>query len=219
MIEPIEINVRITLASKSPFVMHNPAELADPDSERKQAIDEIVAKGKLMTPEDRKRKDELHWRGALYTEMVKEGDDPEPQERLIIPMAMLARAIEDGGKTLGSGTSSKGAAVVRSVTPTETYMVLDYDGPRDIAELQADSRFRWRTLVNPNPSARKGGKLPSVRPILPVWGAVTTLNLVTDMGLSWQDFERAARAAGQIGIGDARKLGYGRFNAKLTKLR
>lgn len=217
VVEPMDITVRAVLTRKSPLVMHHPR-TADPDDEMKLAIDEIVAKGKQMTPEDRKRKEDLQWRASLYTEEVKEGDDV-PRERVIVPMIWLIRALEGGGKTLGTGTSSKGAAVFRSVTPTETFMLLGYDGPQDVAGLGRDSRFRWRAIVNPNPTASKPVKLPSVRAIFPAWEVTTTLHLVTDMGLSWADFERAFRAAGNIGIGDARRLGYGRFNVKLTKLR
>lgn len=218
VIEAVDLTVKMVLTGRSPLVMHNPR-TADPDDEYKMAIDEIIAKGKQMTPEDRRRKDDLQWRASLYTEAIKEDDDDEPQERLTVPMIMLFRALEAGGKTLGTGTSSKGAAVFRSVTPTETYMVLRHNGPQDITALSADPRFRWRTIVNPNPTAAKPTKLPSTRAIFPAWELSTMVHVVTDMGLSWQDFERSARAAGNIGIGDARRLSYGRFSVKLTKMR
>lgn len=218
MTADIDFNVRLVLTGKSHLVMHNPR-TADPDDDFSMQIAEIVAKKKEMTPEDRKRKEDLQWRASLYTEMVKDDGDQEPRERLIAPMIWVSRSLEAGGSTLGSGTASKGAAVMRSVTPTETFMVLTYDGPQDIPGLLADSRFRWRALVNPNPSGGKKGRLPSVRAIVPRWSVTTVVNVVTDMGLSWENFEKAARAAGNIGIGDARKLGYGRFSVKLTKLR
>ena len=218
LIEPVEFHVRAVLTGKSPLVMHNGL-LADPDNEYTRQIDEIVAKKKDMTAEDRSRKEALQWRGSLYTEEVKEGGETEPRERIVVPWVNLFRCLEAGGKALGQGTKSKGAAVVRSITPTETYMILGYDGPSGIAELAAERRFRWRTIINPNPTAGSKRKLPSVRPIFPEWQLETAVHVVTDMGLSWEDFERAFRAAGNIGLCDALKLGYGRFRVRLTKLR
>jgi len=213
LIEPIEIMARVVLTGKSPLVMHH-TRTADPDDEMQVAISEIASKGSKMTPEDRKRKEALQWRASLYV------DDDEEPKHVIVPMMWLTRAWEEGGKTLGSGTQSKGAAVVRSVTPTETQMALGYDGPQDIAGLATDSRFRWRTMVNPNPTGGKKKLLPSVRAIFPAgWEVTTVLSVVTSMGLSWEDFMRASHAAGNIGIGDSRKLGHGRFRVKITKLR
>jgi hypothetical protein len=217
-IEPIDFDVRAVLTGKSPLVMHHPR-TSDPDDEMTQAIKEITDKKTQMTAEDRKRKDGLQWRAGLYTEWVKEDGAEDPVERVIIPVIWIMAALEAGGKTLGQGTKSKGAAVLRSVTPTEVFVMLDYEGPQDIAGLAADPRFRWRTIVNPNPTARTPVKAPSVRPIFPAWSLTVTFNVVTDMGLGWDDFEKAFRAAGNIGIGDARKLGRGRFRARLTKLR
>ena len=220
LIEPEEIMVRVVLTGKSPLLMHHPC-TADPDDEASVLIAEIAAKGKTMTKEDRRRKGAIQWRAALYTDEVKD-DDGVLRERVIVPMMWLSRAWEEGGKTLGSGTASKGAAVVRSVTPTESLMRLKYDGPQDIAELAADPLFRHKAMVNPNPTGGKKKLLPSVRPIFPVqakWELTTDFSVVTSMGLSWDDFQRASHAAGNIGIGDARKLGYGRFRVRITKLR
>jgi len=219
LIEPEEIMARVVLTGKSPLLMHNPR-TADPDDEFSIAIKEITDKGTKMTPEDRKRKEALQWRACLYSDEMKDGD--QVRERVIVPMMWLTKAWEEGGKTLGSGTASKGAAVVRSVTPTESQLLLSYGGPQDIAELAKDPLFRYRTMVNPNPTGGKKKLLPSVRVIFPVqagWELTTDVSVVTSMGLSWDDFQRASHAAGNIGIGDARKLGFGRFRVRITKLR
>lgn len=217
LIEPIEVMARVVLTGKSPLLMHNPR-TADPDDEMQAAIAEITDKRSKMTGEDRKRKEALQWRACLYSDDIKEGD--EIAERVIVPMMWLTRAWEEGGKTLGAGTASKGAAVVRSVTQTETLLRLRYDGPQDILGLAADPRFRYRTMVNPNPTGGKKKLLPSVRPIFPSgWELTTDLSVVTSMGLSFDDFQRASHAAGNCGIGDARKLGFGRFRVRITKLR
>lgn len=172
-----------------------------------------------MTPEDRKRKYSLQWRACLYTDEIREEGDLEPRERCIVPMDWLIRALEGGGKSLGTGRNSKGPAVMRSVTRTENQMILRYDGPQDILELADDPRFRWKTMVNSNPSSSGKSLVPSCRPRFPQWEVTTDLSVVTSMGLSWDDFQRACHAAGNIGIGDARELGYGRFRARITKLR
>lgn len=215
-IEPIDMMVRAVLTGKSPLVMHSPRS-ADPEDDIVIQIKEIADKKTKQTAEDRRRKNDLQWRVCLYTEDVKTDDGTA--ERPVVPQSWLFRSLEAGGKALGSGTSSKGPAVARSVTLTDPWFPLEHDGPQDIAGLAADQRFRWRTFVNPNPTASAKRILPSVRPIFPQWAVTATMHLVTDMGLGWDDFEKAFRAAGNIGIGDARKLGYGRFSAKLTKLR
>lgn len=217
LIESPGITVKVVMTGKAPLVMHH-ARTADPDEPLQIAISEIIAKKAKMTAEDRKRKEQLQWRAGLYTEDVKHDGESEPRETLIVPTICLHRAYEEGGKTLGSGTSSKGAAAFRSITMTETYMILDYDGPQDIAALATDPHYRLRTLVNPNPTGGRKVKLPSVRPMFPTWRLTTILDVVTDMGLSWADFEKVVRAAGQIGIMDARKIGYGRFSTRITKL-
>lgn len=208
---------RVVLTGKAPLVMHNPR-TADPDDELQAAIAEIAAMGTRMTPEDRKRKENLQWRASLYTGDIKVGN--EVVERVIVPKMWLTRAWEEGGKTLGSGVNSKGAAVLRSVTSAEIELPLDYDGPQDIPELAADPRFRWRTMINPNPTGGKKKLLPSVRAIFPAgWKLTAEMSVNTNMGLSWDDFQRASHAAGNIGIGDARKLANGRFHVRITKLR
>lgn len=215
LIEPIEVMARVELTGKSPLVMHH-TRTADPDNPLQSAIKDITNKGSKMTTEDRKRKDRLQWTATLYTE--DEDENGAPCGQVAVPMIWLTSAWEGGGKTLGSGTSSKGAAVVRSVTWTETHMLLDYNGPQDIVKLAEDRRFWFRTMVNPNPSGKKK-LLPSVRAIFPLpWNLTTVVSVNTDMGLSWEDFERASHAAGNIGIGDGRKLGFGRFRVKITKL-
>lgn len=216
MIESPGFTVKVVMTGKSPLLMHHPR-TADPDEPLKIAIGEIIAKKMAMTAEDRKRKEQLQWRAGLYTEDVKRDGESDPQETLIVPTICLHRCYEEAGKTLGTGRSSKGPAAFRSISMSETYMVLDYDGPQSLAALATDPRYRLRTLVNPNPSGGKG-KLPSVRPMFPSWRLTTVVNVVTDMGLSWDDFEKVVRAAGQIGILDGRKIGYGRFSTRITKL-
>lgn len=214
-VDDMEHTVRAVLTGKSPLVMHHPR-TADPDNRYSAAIAEIVAKGKRMTPEDRRLKEALQWTASLYTET--ETETGEPDGRVIVPAVWLTRALEAGGKTLGSGTNSKGAAVFRSVTVSDVFMLLEYDGPQDITGLSADLRFRLRSIINPNPTASKPVKLPSVRAIFPKWTLTVSLNVVTYMGLSWDDFEKSFRAAGNLGIGDGRRLGYGRFSVRLTKM-
>jgi hypothetical protein len=215
VLEPLDIRVRLTITGKSPLVMHN-AQLADPDCEFTQQIKEITQKRQGMTPEDRQRKGLLEWRGCLYTEEVKEEGDAALRERVVVPTINLRRAMEDGGKAFKRGG---GLLVERGVLMAETYAVLEYDGPRDINDLMADPRFRFRTMVNGNPSRGKGSKVPRTRAIFPAWSLTTTLVLMTEQ-LGWEDFDQIIRITGRsVGICDAKKLGNGRFSvAKLRKL-
>jgi hypothetical protein len=211
LLEPLDLRVEVTITGKSALVMHN-ALLADPDEEIVQEIKGITDRRGKMTPEDRQRKGILEWRGGLYTEQAGAGGS----ECVVVPTVNLYRALEEGGRAFRRGG---GLLIERGILPTETYARLDYDGPADISELAEDRRFRWRTMVNGNPSRGKGSKIPRTRPIFPAWSLTTTLVLMTEQ-LGYEDFEQIARITGRsVGIGDAKKLGYGRFSvAKLRKL-
>lgn len=197
------IKARLTLTGISPLVLNN-GQLADPTNEYTIQIAQIVSKGTRRTPEEREQEELLTWRGSLY---VTDG-------QLVFPVNAILRSFERGGVLAGK----LGTKTVAGVIATQTEVPLDYEGPRELDKLAADSRFRFRTLVNPNPSSAKKGKVPRMRPIFPSW-SLTVEVIVMSEALGWDDFCRVVRLAGQMeGIGNARKLGMGRYEVEIKKL-
>lgn len=198
----------VQVTGTTALVMDN-IEHADPEDPIARAIKEITDKGPDMTSEDRKRKDWLAYRASLYVE-----DTPGGGQRLVIPSRLVTRALRTGAFRIG-GTSLSGKVDGGVAVSSLSYPLL-YEGPQDPDKLYEDSRFRFRTMVNKNPTGKKA-MVPQVRPVFPEWGLEFTLTVFNEI-VTWDAFARAMQATGTAaGIGNARKLGYGRFTAEIAK--
>jgi len=199
-----ETKARLDLTGITPLVINN-AHLADTTNYYAIEIKKITDKGVRMTPEEREQKEALQWTGSLYLD-----DDGG----LIFPARNLLRGLSDASRSFKLGAAMDRGGVMF----LETEVPLSHDGPADRKALYQNARYRFRTVVNGNPTrGPKGGKVTSMRPIFPVWAMSMTAVVFADI-LGWDDFLRVVDAAGAQGIGNARKLGYGRFTAKVTKL-
>ena len=90
-------------------------------------------------------------------------------------------------------------------------MPLQHDGPSELSKLakREENVLRKTVKIGRNRTAR-------TRPIFRAWSLSFDIELEED-GLNFGDLTRIAERAGRLkGLGDARKLGYGRFDAKLT---
>jgi len=202
--------VKLELTGRSPGLVLNNGELADDTNQFAVQIAELVDAGrgrKKLTDEQRERKDHLNWRGSLYVNQ---------DGQLYLPANNLLRAIVAAAReySLGTKIEDRGAVILEAAPPELT---IDHDGPDDLAKLWEDSRYRFRTLVNPNPSSRNKGLLPLMRPVFPVWAITTTAVIIPEM-INWESFVKVMEAAGNVGVGNARKIGYGRFDVKIEKL-
>lgn len=199
-----ETKARLELTGQTPLVLNN-AQLADPTNEYTLQIRAITDKGVKMTPEEREQKEALQWRGSLYL------DDAG---HVVFPGRSFIRAFRDVAPTFKEGASiDRGGVMI-----AEAEIPVQHDGPTDLRELYKNMKHRFRTVVNGNPTkGPKGGKVTYMRPIFPVWSMSLTVVVFADI-LGWDKFEKIVDAAGAQGIGNARKLGYGRFTAKVTKL-
>ncbi|SRR6266568_2282582 len=176
----------------------------DPDSKVAQEIRKITSKSE-MTEEDRYRKDWLSYNGSLYL---------DADRKLILPYRCIKRSFISGAYQIGS--TSLAGKMDKGVETSATEFLLDYEGPEP-DKLFDDERFRFRLMVNKNPTGKKA-MVPSVRPILPEWGMTCILTVFNGI-IGWEKFAESVKAAGMlIGVGNARKLGNGRFTAKVTKL-
>jgi hypothetical protein len=180
-------------------------ESMDPDGDIAREIKKITDKDE-MTDEDRARKDRLAYRGSLYL-----GD----ADHLVLPYRCVKRALRSGAYLIGSTALS--GKMDKGIETSALEFPLDYEGPQDALKLYEDKRFRLRLMVNKNPSGKKA-MVPSVRPLLPEWALTCTLTVFNEV-IGWDKFVQSVKATGQmIGVGNARKIGYGRFAADVERL-
>lgn len=190
------MRLSVQLYGTSPLVMHN-IRLANPQDEHSKAIKQLTKK-KAKTEDDAAEIERLEWYGGLYYEKQFGG--------VYVPTWNILRCFEEAAKV-----SRDGKTVMRSVVVTDMTAPISYDGPSDIDALWEDKRFRWSTVIG----IQKQSKLVRMRPIFRDWSCEIQVEVLTDM-LDRDQFERIVQRAGLIeGLGDARKLGYGRFDGKV----
>jgi len=212
-----QTKARLDLTGLTGLVLNN-AHLADPTNDFTVKIKAITDKGVKMTPEDREQREALQWTGSLYLDAAG---------ALVFPGRNFIRAFRDVAPTFKAGADiDRGGVMV-----LETEVPILHDGPGELADrtglrhgpvdrriMYDNPRFRFRTVVNGNPTkGPKGGKVVAMRPVLPVWAMSLTVVVFSDI-LGWDKFRAILDAAGVQGVGNARKLGYGRFTAQVAEL-
>lgn len=203
--EPNIYQARIRLTGTTGLVLDN-IDMADPENPISIEVKKITDKGPDMTDEDRRRKDYLAYHGALYLDRDR---------RLVLPWRCIKRALRSGAYLVGSTTLS--GKMEAGIETSATEFPLYYDGPDDVSKLYDDPQFRLRLMVNKNPSGKKA-MIPSVRPILPTWALDLKVTVFNEV-IGWDKFRQALdRTGASTGIGNARKLGYGRFTAEAERL-
>jgi hypothetical protein len=192
------MRIIVKLDGVTGLVMHN-ERLADPDDEYVRAIKELTAKkGNTRTDADNAEIAKLEWFGGVYH---------DPDAGLYIPTWNVIRCFEQAGKI-----TKKGTAVIRALSAVSDKVPLQYDGPRDLAKLWAMPEYRLRKMVGV-----KGGRVPRMRPIFRRWSIEMEAEFMEDV-LNPAEFERIAEQAGRSeGLCNARKLGYGRFQATVIR--
>lgn len=191
----------ITLTGKNPLLMHN-SRLADPDGFHARAISKINAKRSDKTEEDNREVGRLQFAGGMYYNQ---------QVGPYLPSANLIRALRNAGNLVKKNRGGK--QIERGVTIITTEAPLRYNGPRDIDELWGEgaSEFVDRRMVK----IPQGGRVPTTRPIFPQWSAEFEFELDTNE-IDKADFLAYAEKAGRVeGVGDGRRLGYGRFTVEI----
>lgn len=190
------MKVTITVKGMTPYVQHNPR-LADKTDPIVQAIMEINAKKSKVTDVEALKREELEFLGGLYH---------DPEIGIYVTSNTLIRAIEEAAKI-----TRNGKAVSRALSPVSDRMQLIYDGPKTPEKLWKDPTFRFRTQVK-----NQKNMIMRMRPMFRTWGLVFEGEFLEDAGVNKSDFVDIVSLAGRTsGIGDARKLGYGRFTAEV----
>jgi hypothetical protein len=182
----------------SPLVMHNVV-LADPASAVAKAISAITSKGSRMSDDDRLEVARLEFHGGLY--LGRGGP--------VVPSPNILRTIANAAKIRRLGKD-----VERAMVPTALEYPLVYKGPRDAAGLWENETFRFGASV------RIGrGVVSRMRPRFPEWQVVSEWELMTEI-LNLRDFGAIVEVAGIVeGLGDGRRIGYGRFTAEIIELK
>jgi hypothetical protein len=209
-----ETTTQIVLTGETPLVVHNPRLAAedDPYTIEIKKLTDLKAK---MTPEQREQKAYLQWRGALY-----EAADGA----LVFPARNIVAALQEAAKTLSKGTLIERGAV--SIMPTEILILHRstaapevghgwHSGPADLQILGKDPLYQFRTVVNGNPSkGKRSSMVTCTRPIFSQWAMVLDVTVHHNI-LGWDKFTEIMDVAQHQGIGNARKLGNGRFAWKI----
>lgn len=190
------MRILLTLTGRSGLVMHNPR-LIDPEDPFVKAIKEITDKGSKQTDADRAEVGRLEWYGGIYH---------DPEIGVYIPSWNIIKCINRGAVVTRQGTD-----VLRALSVMTDRVPLSYDGPTDLAELYSKPEFRFRKEVGIGQK-----KVMRVRPIFRKWSLCLEAELLEE-AMNPSDVLRVAETAGlSEGLGDARKLGFGRFSVEMT---
>lgn len=184
------MRISIKLTGVTGLVQHN-ERLADPEDDYVKLIRELTGK-RTKTESDLAEIGRLEWLGGLYH---------DPAVGVYVPTWNIVRCIERAGTI-----TRKGASVIRALAVISEKVPVQYDGPRDVMKLWERPEFRLRKMVGVG-----GKRVVRVRPIFRRWSLELESEFLTDV-MDPDEFTRIVEQAGRSeGLGDARKLGYGRF--------
>lgn len=194
--------MQITLAGRTPLLMHN-SQLADPDNKWTRDIKIVNDKKNNKTDDDRFEVSRLQFGGSMYYD-----DEMGPY----LPGANLVRALRNAGnlvqKNRGGKQIERGFILLTIAAP------LEYDGPRNLDALwgNGESPFVDRRIVK----IPAGGRVPMTRPIFVHWAATFEIDLDGNE-IDKDAFLAYAEKAGKVeGVGDGRRIGYGRFTVEVA---
>ncbi len=189
------MRVLLHLNGVTGLVMHN-VRLADKRDQYAKAIKEITDKRK-KTEADEEEIEKLEWFGGVYH---------DAEVGIHVPTWNVVRCLERAATV-----TRQGSTLVRAVAVLGDKAPLVYDGPKDLSQLWEKPEHRWRTTVGVQRS-----KITRMRPIFRRWALELEAELLEDV-MNPEDFVSIAKLAGRSeGLGDARRLGYGRFTAEVA---
>lgn len=187
------LHARIT--GTYPLIPHN-GRTADPMDRYSKMIKEVSSKRK-KTDADHAELARLEWEAALY---LNEAGRP------IIPANNLRGALL--GKHSAARRQKLGKDAQLGIFLTKD-AVLEYDGPKDLAELSQDGRFRYAALVTVQSS-----RIMRTRPIFKDWAAEIEIEYNPDF-IEKDLLEYLLAVAGnEVGLMDWRPT-YGRFSVEI----
>lgn len=190
------MRVLLTLTGMSGLVMHNPR-LIDSEDPYVRQIAELTSKGSKQTDAEREEVARLEWMGGVYH---------DPEVGIYVPSWNVVKCVNRGAVLTREGTN-----VLRALSVVSDRVPLLYDGPRELTKLYERPEFRFRKEVGIGQK-----KVMRVRPIFRRWSLELDAELVEE-AMNPGDLLRVATTAGRSeGLGDARKLGFGRFAVEMA---
>jgi len=199
------MRIQITFSGKTPLIMHSDR-LADSSNEYTVMIKELTAKKKHKTTADEEDISKLEWCGSAYI---------DNNNVVIMPSANLIRCMRDAATAI-----SKGKDIARAMSAVDMHVPLLIPDPAGefktckLDTLWGDPKHIDRRMVKVGQS-----RVKRTRPIFPQWAMVATFELLETV-LNYTTVVNICEAAGlTTGLGDARILGFGRFNASVKKLK
>lgn len=191
--------IAFVLKGLTPLVMHN-AEMADPDGEY-QDLSAELRKKRNKSPEERRDLAKLEFRCGLY---FREEIGPG------IPDQNLLKCLVEGARA-----QKLGKEVDAYVSVTQSFVPLDYKGPRTI-EAMWDANMWDRRVVSSN--GKPGGpKVMRVRPLFKEWGL--KFSVQADDEIDPKALVKAMEFAGKrVGLCERLKFRWGRFEVTGSKI-
>lgn len=178
--------ISLDLVGVGPMLMHS-ARLADPLDPLTRSIAAITSK-RLKTEADQARISELEWQGGLWLH------DGQP----CLPTHCIKSVLVAGARKRNKG------AVARAAFQPDGPALVEHDGPKNIAELWTDIRFRHREMVRV-----RDALTPRTRPCFPQWRARIAATFLPSM-VNRAEVIEFFKLAGPHGLGDHRPE-FGRF--------
>lgn len=198
--------IDLQVTGTNAMLMHN-ERLSDTDYEGTKRIKEITAKRTNQTDEDRAAISWLEWLGGLYL-------DEMDKKTIVMPTKNIVRCLREAATM-----TKEGKKIVRAISPTALSSPLHYDGPKIKEAKDLRALYDLDVFVDRRQVKVNTGRVKRTRPLFPAgWSFVAQFMLMPDV-LDYDRFQTIAEMAGKaVGLGDARILGYGRFQVDIRKV-
>jgi hypothetical protein len=204
--------LRVRLTGRTPLLMHN-VNLVDPQYVHTKEVARLIAlkkkKGADTELYDAQIGDAECEGGMYYSDAPWHDGFNQIPAGPYIPGEWISAGLRDAARLSRKGKTVQGGLAGVPCSPLLYWE--DFDGkkpgPRNMAALKADERYRLRRVVGVN-----GSKVVRVRPRFPTPWAVEVTLTHTPYLLSRSDLLEYLTHAGTFtGIGDGRNIGFGRF--------
>jgi len=193
------MRIHIEITGKTPLMMHN-ERLADQDDPITKQIKEYTDKGSDKTENDKATVSLLEWRGGLYL---------DAKDEICMPSANVIRCFYNAATVTKAGKK-----IERGLSPIELSVPLVTDGPRHVDKLIKLPEYFDRRMVGIGKR-----RIKRTRPFFPKWSFEIDFEMLEDV-LNLSALVNIVDLAGRaVGLADARRIGYGRFDAQVTKLK
>ncbi len=201
------IDYEVEIQGMSAILMHN-GRLNDKRDPFVKEIARFTGRGK-KTDEDLSAVERIEWAGGLYHTGTAEIQDGRvtfsDDARAIIPADNLWACIIEGAKVMRLGEVAKSSLVI------DDDGAFVYDGPKNLNELAANSKFTFRKRAG-----IKGSGVMRTRPIFPHWGCSFVASVDTEQWEESRFLECLDHAGRRKGLGDWSPR-YGRFLVRQVK--